>query len=45
VYQRLATDNAILDLFKDASLDAFWQLPDDARHKKWGAVLDITGIH
>ena len=45
VYKRLATDNAIVDLFQDASLDTFWQLRDDERHKKWGAVLDITAIH
>jgi hypothetical protein len=42
-YSRLLRDAALQHHFRtDATIAAFWKMPDDQRHKLWGKPLDIA---
>lgn len=42
VFRRVLESPALLGLFTDeASIAAFWHLPDDQRRNQWGAPLNI----
>lgn len=44
IYERVLTSRPHLAYFQDASIDAFWNLPEADRVKRWDTVFDIDSV-